>query len=124
MSRNFESQTVMSIDGFVVAQLKSLTVRESNSKGVVKGQTPTGRPAGKFDGQTQWELDAEVYIPLDGVEPDWMKLNDAVLVKTPRGGGKPTIYTGVNWNKSDVTNSETGEATRRLSGFATNKVGP
>lgn len=114
---------ILSINGLPRAEAKSVRVKTSTGRDIVKGMNPLGLATGTVDGTITYEISAEFYIPKAGVPMDWDGLTGAVLTIQPRDGVGPVVmYTGVFTKDTELSFAEEDAATRSVTLGALAKV--
>jgi hypothetical protein len=91
-NKDYAGTIVMTVNG-VEYETKSVSPTMKTGAKVVPTMNSKKRSLGTSSGTKEISIDVEVYIPLDGSEPDWENMKGATIVCYPADpGGKREIY--------------------------------
>src|SRR5450830_955053 len=91
-NKEYAGTIIMTVNG-VEYECKSIKPNVKTGAKPVLTMNSQKRALGTSSGTKEYSLDIEVYIPLDGSEPDWDNMADGTIVCYPsESGGKREIY--------------------------------
>lgn len=114
MSEEFVGAVVLEWDGREIECI-SVSSDISTGKRLVKTMNRKARAKGHAKGIPDFKLAAEVAIPTDGTEPDWLNIENAKLTIVPIDGvGKREVFTGCEVETISSKYQVEGAAVRTL----------
>lgn len=103
------------VNGLPVIDLSDFSEDVRTNRELVVGMSPTNTPVGFVDGAKEFALTMEAYIPLVGVEPDWIDITDGIIMVQEQGeGGATIVYTGCFTTRVGQRYQEKGAAKRSI----------
>lgn len=120
-NKNYAGTIVLTVNG-VEYEVKSIKPNTKTGNQLVKTMNSKKRSLGTSGGTKEIMLDIEVYIPLDGSEPDWDNMRGATIVCYPAdAGGKREIYISCTTEEVGSTYSVGESAMRSIKMHALDK---
>lgn len=115
MSDEYVGSVVLEWDGREI-ECASVSTDISTGKRLVKTMNRKARSKGHAKGIPDFKLSAEVPIPTDGSEPDWLLIENAKLTIVPIDGvGQREIFLGCEVESMSSKYQVEGAAMRTLS---------